>query len=103
MNKVDSFIDVNLNYLIVEAIGFLGISDSIASKVRNHLIGVDRRFRLVLFLLSVVISPEKSFRDNFKQKSHSHTIMMLRKLPLLKSLVQLIHTISLMIALREKY
>lgn len=100
---IDSFVDANLNYLIRELIGFLGVSDSIAPQVRNHLIEVDWRFRLPLVLLSILIFPEKFFKDSFKHMSHSRTITALKKLPLIKSLVQLIHTISMMIVLREKY
>jgi len=99
---IDSFVDANLNYLIKEVIGFIEVSDSIAPQVRNHLIQVDWRFRLALVLLSILIFPEKFLKGNFKHKSHSRTITALKKLPLVKSLVQLIHTISMMIALREK-
>lgn len=98
----DSFIDTNLDYLIREIIGFVGVSESIASQVRNHLIEVDWRFRLMLITLSVFIFPERFFHDNFKHISYSRTTILLKKLPLVKSAVQLIHTISLMIVLREK-
>ena len=100
---IDSFVDANLNYLIREVIGFIGVSDSIAPQVRNHLIEVDSRFRLALLFLSILIFPEKFLQDFLKHRSHSRTITALKKLPLVKSLLQLIHTISMMIAIREKY
>lgn len=99
---LDSFIDINLHYLIREMIGFVGVSESIASQVRNHLIEVDRRFRLLLVIISVLVFPERFFHDNFKHINYSRTTLVLRKLPLVNSAVQLIHTISMMIALREK-